>query len=57
MKKKINYNRGSIDFNKLGRLYKLYLNKLDKPYLDAYMSQCPSKSVQQFETLRSCKGV
>ena len=33
-------------------LYKLYLNKLEKPYLDVCMSQIPSIFVQWFK--RKC---
>ena len=29
--------------------YKLDFNKLEKPYLDAYMDQISSKYVQQFD--------
>ena len=38
------------------RSYKLDLNKLEKPYLNANMIQILSKSVQQFER-RSRKSV
>ena len=37
--------------------YNLDLNKLDKPYSDAYMSQISSKSVQRFESSRKTKKV
>ena len=40
------YHEVQFDGN---RFYKLDLNKLEKPYLDAYMSQISSKSVQRFE--------
>ena len=36
------------------RSYNLDLNKLDKPYLDAHMSQISSKSVQRFERSQKC---
>ena len=34
---------------KIGLIHKLDLNKLEKPFLDACMSQISSKSVQHFE--------
>ena len=36
------------------RSYHLDLNKLELPYLDAYISQISSKSVQQFERSQKC---
>ena len=36
-------------------LYKLDLNKLEKPYLNAYVSQISSKCVQRFERSQTNK--